>query len=309
MSVIPKVSIIMATYNRAHFIAETLQSIQNQTFHDWECLIIDDGGTDNTNEVIAPMLLQNNRFKYLERSDKYLKGLPGCRNYGLDFAKGEYVIFFDDDDIIHPDNLKTCLEVFETNAVDFCHYQKLAFEGQIPSFEIKTTSIQQHISKVDIEKVVTQEIGLASCTVIWKKYCFENCRFNENLLYAEEWECYSRLMTENFKGAIIENILYYNRKHPNSNTGEFFRDNPIRIASKKEAIRLIADNLARKNLLTESLLKYLTGLAIRFRDPKLLNDIITKAGIKNYNKLILKLKYSLFPFWKVYKRIGKVNNI
>ena len=80
----PIVTIIMATYNRAHFIVETLQSIQNQTFENWECIIIDDGGTDNTNEVIAPILEKDTRFQFVKRTDSYQKGLPGCRNYGLD---------------------------------------------------------------------------------------------------------------------------------------------------------------------------------------------------------------------------------
>ena len=95
----PLVTIIMATYNRASFIVETLQSIQNQIFKDWECLIIDDGGTDATAAIIAPILAQDNRFQYLLRPDTYQKGLPGTRNYGLDLAKGDYIIFFDDDDI------------------------------------------------------------------------------------------------------------------------------------------------------------------------------------------------------------------
>ena len=106
----PIVTIIMATYNRAHFILETLLSIQKQTFGDWECLIIDDGGTDNTPEVIAPILAQDVRFQYMNRPETYLKGLPGCRNFGLDIANGEYIIFFDDDDIVHPLNLELCLK-------------------------------------------------------------------------------------------------------------------------------------------------------------------------------------------------------
>ena len=88
----PLVSIIMATYNRAHFIVETLHSIQNQTFKNFECLIIDDGGTDDTLQVINPILNEDTRFQFLKRSVNYTKGLPGCRNFGLDIAKGEYII-------------------------------------------------------------------------------------------------------------------------------------------------------------------------------------------------------------------------
>ena len=68
----PLVSIIMATYNRAQFIVETLISIQNQTFENWECLIIDDGGTDNTVEVISPILKTDSRFSYQKRTKSYI---------------------------------------------------------------------------------------------------------------------------------------------------------------------------------------------------------------------------------------------
>lgn len=309
MNDFPVVTIVMATYNRAHFIVETLQSIHNQAFTNWECLIIDDGGSDNTTEVIAPVIKQDKRFHLLKRPDVYLKGLPGCRNYGIDLAKGKFIIFFDDDDIVHPDNLKTCIEIFDKNDIDFCHYQKLPYSGRKPRIVSSPITIQQYLSKGDIEKVITQEIGLASCTVMWKKLCFENCRFNENLLYAEEWECYSRLITENFKGVVIDNTLYYNRKHPNSNTGEFYSNNLIRRASKKEAIRLITGNLADKNLLTSNLLKYLASLAIGFRDTELLNDIFVLSKINKNNKRFLQIKYWLFPIWKIYKRIGKKINL
>ncbi|MDP3945581.1 MAG: glycosyltransferase family 2 protein [Lutibacter sp.] len=296
MSKIPKVTIIMATYNRAHFIVETLLSIQVQTFRDWKCLIIDDGGIDNTPEVIAQILEKDNRFQFLKRPETYKKGLPGCRNYGLDLAKGDYVIFFDDDDITHPDNLKICLEVIEENAVDFCHYQKLSYEVEQPAIENKPISIKQYLTKVDIEKIITQEIGLSSCTVMWKKQCFENCRFDENLLYAEEWECYSKLITEGFKGVIVENILYYNRKHLNSNTGEFYRNDSIRRESYKEAILLVIKNLKEKKLLSYSLLRYFIQISRDFKEFNLFIKITGILKLSKFEKFKWQVFYYILPF-------------
>jgi glycosyltransferase involved in cell wall biosynthesis len=310
MSVFPKVTIIMATYNRAHFILETLQSIQAQTFDNWECLIIDDGGSDNTREVIASILVQDSRFKFLKRIDHYKKGLPGCRNYGLDLAKGDCIVFFDDDDIVHPENLRIGLEVLETNDVDFCHYQKLAFEAELPLILNNPIEIQQYLTTRDIEKVVTQEIGLASCTVLWKKSCFNRVRFNENLLYAEEWECYSKLISENFKGVVISNVLYYNRKHANSNTGEFYRDNPIRRASKKEAILLVIKNLKEKRLLSPTLFRYFVTLATDFKEYNLFTQIITLLELSIFEKIkwqffysTFSLRLSVYKFKKTFRKI------
>jgi GalNAc5-diNAcBac-PP-undecaprenol beta-1,3-glucosyltransferase len=301
----------MATFNRAHFILETISSIQNQTYLDWECIIIDDGGTDNTLEVITPILNKDSRFKFLKRPDNYKKGLPGCRNYGLDLAQGDYIIFFDDDDIVHADNLKICLESLNNESLDFCHYQKLSFDGESPSMKKHQTvsAIEKKLNKDNIEKVITQKIGLASCTVMWKSKCFREIRFNENLLYAEEWECYSRIISADFKGIIIDSILYFNRKHPNSNTGEFFTNNPIRRASQADAIVLVLQNLKDKHLLNETLIRYFITNSVSFKEFDLYNRIIE---ILDFN-MLQKLKWISFyksyslrlPIYKVMKKKNK----
>jgi len=303
---IPKVTIIMATFNRAHFILETLYSIQMQTFKKWECLIIDDGGTDNTLETIQPILKLDHRFQYIKRTDNYKKGLPGCRNYGLDLAKGEFIIFFDDDDIVHPQNIELCVKELTNNDISFCRYLRAVFTNDFDyKFDFSTIYTSFYIDINDIEKVLKNELPFNSCAVMWKKERFTENRFEELLMYAEEWELYSRILSKGYKGISIEKCLFYGRKHPNSNTGEYYTQNPIRLNSKKEAVRLVAYNLASKKLLTPSLLKYLAGLAIGFRDTKLLNDILAKPGIKTNNKLFLQLKYWLFPLWKVYKKTIK----
>lgn len=292
---IPKVTIIMATYNRAHFILETLLSIQVQTFINWECLIIDDGGSDNTKEVINPILKQDTRFQYLHRTDFYNKGLPGCRNYGLDIAKGEYIIFFDDDDLVHPNNLMMSLDAIENNSVDFCHYQKLSFELIRPQIVIRSIATEKLLSKDDIYQVITQEIGLASCTVLWNKKCFEFIRFNESLFYAEEWECYSRIISENFKGIIISNVLYYSRKHPNSNTGEFYRNNAVRRESKTKAVLLVLQNLKEKEMISDSLKRYFVTFARDFSEYNLKKSILNTLDLSIFEKVKWQLFYLSHP--------------
>ena len=301
----PTVTIIMATYNRAHFIVETLHSIQKQTFQNWECLIIDDGGTDNTAEVIRPITNSDARFKFSKRPDAYKKGLPGCRNYGLDEAKGDYIIFFDDDDIVHPDILKINLNVLENQNFDFCHYQKQPFEIVIPIFEERELKIKQTLNNTQLYDVLTQKIGLASCTVLWKKECFEKIRFNENLLYAEEWECYSRIITEGFEGVIIDNILYFNRKHPNSNTGEFYNQNPIRRASKKNAMLLVIANLEAKQLLNPAIIRYFVQIALDFKEYKLFEAILKTAKMSWAAKMKWRIVYAILPFRLYVYRLKK----
>ena len=74
----PLVSIIIPTYNRAHLIGETLDSVLAQTYQNWECIIVDDGSSDNTDEVIGAYVEKDSRFKYYHRSDKDLPKEPSA---------------------------------------------------------------------------------------------------------------------------------------------------------------------------------------------------------------------------------------
>lgn len=302
----PKVSIIMATYNRAHFILETLLSIQKQTFSDWECLIIDDGGTDNTKELIAGILEQDQRFQFLKRSDKYIKGLPGCRNYGLDLAKGEYIIFFDDDDIPHPQNLECCVDELAKSNISFCRYiREVFFEDFNYNFDYSKEYTSFYIDKSDIERMLNNELQFNSCAVMWKKTCFENNRYVEHLMYAEEWELYSRIVSSGFIGISINKSLFYGRKHADSNTGEFYRNNPIRIASYIEAIVLVLQNLKEKQLLTYTLKRYFIATAIDFEEYNLFEIILNALDVPTFEKLNWRIFYKVLPLRLVIHRKKK----
>lgn len=99
------ISIIIPTYNRANLIIKTLESIKNQSYSYWECIIIDDGSTDNSIDILKIFCKEDNRFKVLLRPNDTIKGAATCRNIGLFKAEGDYVIFLDSDDEL----LKDCL--------------------------------------------------------------------------------------------------------------------------------------------------------------------------------------------------------
>nr|WP_315255344.1 glycosyltransferase family 2 protein [uncultured Flavobacterium sp.] len=305
-----KVTIIMATYNRSHFILETLLSIQNQTYSEFECLIIDDGGTDNTLEVITPILNKDSRFKFLKRPDNYKKGLPGCRNYGIDSAQGDYIIFFDDDDIVHPQNLELCVKELEQEKFSFCRYERAVFFNDFDySFDYSKIYSSFEITMNDVEKLLNHELPFNSCAVMWKRGCFDQNRFVEHLMYAEEWELYSRILSSGDKGISINKCLFYGRKHPNSNTGEFFQNNPIRRASQADAVVLVVQNLKEKQLLTNSLIQYLITVSIGFKEYNLFNQILRILDLRMLGELKWKLFYISYPLrLPIYKMKKKIKN-
>jgi glycosyltransferase involved in cell wall biosynthesis len=291
-----KVTIIMATYNRANFILETLTAIQNQTFSDWECLIIDDGGSDNTAEVIAPILGQDKRFQFLKRSDKYGKGLPGCRNYGLDLAQGDSIIFFDDDDLPHPQNLALCVSELADDTIYFCRYIRNVFFGDFDyQFDYTTDYTSFYIDQNDVEAMIKNELPFNSCAVMWKKECYEKHRFEEHLMYAEEWELYSRIVSSGYKGISIDKCLFYGRKHPESNTGEFYNHNPIRRASYVDAVLLVLKNLKEKNVLSYGIIRYFIAISINFKEYALFEKILTILELSKFEQFKWRFFFAILP--------------
>jgi len=99
------ISIIIPTYNREHLIGNTLKSLVNQTYQNWECIVVDDGSTDNTKNIIESYRNNDNRFSFYKR-EILPKGASHCRNIGLSKAKGQFVVFLDSDDEL----LEFCLE-------------------------------------------------------------------------------------------------------------------------------------------------------------------------------------------------------
>src|SRR5690606_2852819 len=106
------ISIIIPTYNRAHIIGETLDSILAQTYTHWECIVVDDGSTDGTAHLMAGYMERDTRFRYYHRPVERPKGPCSCRNYGFEQSKGDYVNFFDSDDLLMLEALEKALSCF-----------------------------------------------------------------------------------------------------------------------------------------------------------------------------------------------------
>jgi glycosyltransferase involved in cell wall biosynthesis len=99
----PLVSIIIPTYNRAYLIGETLDSVLAQTYINWECIVVDDDSTDHTDKLLYEYCNKDSRFQYHKRPKDRSKGANACRNYGFELSKGEYVNWFDSDDLMDLD--------------------------------------------------------------------------------------------------------------------------------------------------------------------------------------------------------------
>ena len=126
----PVVSVIMPTLDYAHYLPDAIESLQAQTFGDWECLIVDDGSTDDTPEIVASLVAADPRIRYQRRDHV---GVAAARNAGIAAARGTYLQFLDADDVLRPDKLETHVAAFAAEpAADVVYGSAGFFDNEVP---------------------------------------------------------------------------------------------------------------------------------------------------------------------------------
>ncbi len=150
------VSIVIPCYNGKDFIAETLQSVLNQTYTNFEIIIVDDGSTDSTKKIISNYL-NDNRVNYCYQKNQ---GVSTARNYGLTLAKGKYVCFLDADDLIEPDFIKKRVLFLQNHS----YYSACGTSINIIDEKAKSTSIW-HIGIHDnfLKQILTYKTAYSTC--------------------------------------------------------------------------------------------------------------------------------------------------
>lgn len=119
----PLISIIIPSYNRDSMISETLDSVLEQTYTNWECIIIDDRSTDGTNAILKGYSNRDSRFIVITKPIEFNQGASISKNLGLQIARGEYIQFLDSDDILAENKLEKQIEILKSEnkkAVSVC---------------------------------------------------------------------------------------------------------------------------------------------------------------------------------------------
>lgn len=293
-----RVTILLATFNRAHLIEETLNSIKSQTYKNWECIIVDDHSIDETKAVIHKLIKDDPRFEYYLKTASYKKGLSGTRNYGLDLAStrnAKYIQFFDDDDIMHPKKLELQMQPFyndESLDLTICQYRKFIDKSTI---EFDLNKADDYLCNIKtqnlLESFFLYQINLNSLGPIWKSNMIFKYRFNEELSYGEERELFLRIfLIENIDYKPIPYVLFWYRKHKKTITGDLF----VNELTKEESNRIIDNNifnlLISQDKVSYPLIKAYTVWGIKYNNKFFLNGISDFIG--NNSRLKNSLKYS-----------------
>lgn len=248
----PQVSIIIPAYNRADLIAETLDSIVAQTFADWECLITDDGSTDDTFSILQQYAARDARFRVFRRSQQRPKGANACRNNGLDHALGKYVIFFDSDDLMTPNHIEA-----KFNAIDGSGYDYVIARTK---FFNSTKSLDHYYQfgrhAITAYNYVAQHVNWLTYDVCVRSGLARSVRFNERLQSGQEYNYFCKLVHISVNATVIDDVLTLRREHEGSIRGKLNKDEKKKLLWKLRSdwetyrdIRHIAELRSRRNLL------------------------------------------------------------
>ena len=169
----PKVSVVIPTYNSARFIVETLESVFAQTYRDYEVIVVDDGSTDNTKEVLKPYM---SRIRYIYKENG---GPASARNVGIKNARGEYIAFLDSDDLWLPEKLEKQIRYFEEHPeIGMVFADCIRFGEEVSNTSRNDT--KQLISNDMFVNIWWYNI-VPTSTVMVKRVCFDKVGlFNES---------------------------------------------------------------------------------------------------------------------------------
>lgn len=206
----PHVSIVVTCYNYGKYVSGCLNSILNQTFENYEVIVIDDGSTDDSQERIQPFL-KDKRFRYVKQSNK---GQARAKNRGIDEARGDLIAFLDADDLWEPYKLEHQLPLFDQKGVGVV-YSGLTYineEGEISPRGIVSQYLRPR--RGDIANYLIYDNFIPFSSAVVKRECFELLgAFNEALNMGIDWDLWLRISTQ-FKFEYCDrNALLYRTGH------------------------------------------------------------------------------------------------
>jgi teichuronic acid biosynthesis glycosyltransferase TuaG len=223
---LPQVTIVIPTYNRAHFLPEAVESGLNQTYPNIEVLVVNDGSTDDTEAVLAPYM---KRIRYIKRENG---GCAAAKNTGLKHAQGELITNLDDDDRFHPEKIQRQVEMFESRpdlgicgtGVNFINASGQITERYMPPRFFRNTQVLQ----------LLRRCLLVQPSVMIHRKCHQRLGGYKHML-SEDYEFWLRVALD-FPIGVVEEYLTDYRQHGDQITGP-----KIRPALMKAVAQLIGE--------------------------------------------------------------------
>lgn len=259
------ITIVIPVYNGESKICYAINSLKNQTFKDFEVLVIDDGSIDNTESVIEEYTKNDKRFKYIYKKNG---GVSSARNLGIQVAKGKYISFLDCDDYYDIKFLEKMYKKIECTSADLCYcgYNTFSPSG------INRVKTQYKMNNA-LKEYLLGKLKLQTACFLIKKEVIEknNLEFRIGADWGEDYEFFCKLLKHSKKITYLkEYLVYYNVKDMNDKLSRFN-------IQQVEKNMVMIENIKRENLLTTSEKKAL----INYLAPALIINFL----YYNFNKI------------------------
>lgn len=202
-----KVSVIIPCYKQAKYLPKTLDSVLAQTYNDWECIVVNDGSPDNTEEVAKEYCDKDKRFKYVYQENQ---GPATARNNGIKSSSGEYILPLDSDDLISPTYIEKAVAYLAAHSDVKLVYSRTELFSETERREC------------DMGKYTYKDFLLAGCLIfsasMYRRADYDKTiGYNPNMIYGiEDWDFWLTLLGPDDKVHQIDEILFHYRTGENS---------------------------------------------------------------------------------------------
>lgn len=202
----PKVSVIIPTYNREAMVSEAIQSVLDQTYTDYEIIVVDDGSTDGTGKLLQEKFGEKIHYYYQEN-----QGLPP-RNKAIRLAAGEYLAFLDSDDLWRPDKLASQVQILNNAGADtglvYTGIEMINSRGQV------VEELIDNFQGVVVDKLIDRNF-IPTSSVMMRRGCFKRCGFfDESLKRSEDWDLWLRVALA-YRVVAVPDVLVTKRHFDN----------------------------------------------------------------------------------------------
>jgi glycosyltransferase involved in cell wall biosynthesis len=226
-----RITVIVPCFNQANYLPETIHSVIQQTYSNWECIIVNDGSLDNTEDVALGLCKADHRIHYLRKENG---GVASARNAGIAAAKTEFILPLDADDKIHREYISNALSIFidyPTTSLVYAgaeYFDSVNRIWELPAYDYKTLLLR----------------NLIYCSAIFRKEDWQRIGFYDEALKEgwEDWEFWIRLLKGGKEVYKIPQVRFYYRQRTRSMLKQLLEDdaksrlNENYIFSKNQAI-------------------------------------------------------------------------
>lgn len=233
----PKVSIVLPTYNGERFIKESIESVLNQTFEDWELIIVDDCSTDSTLEIVEEYLKKDYRIHLIHNETN--KKLPASLNIGFRESAGKYLTWTSDDNMYHADAIEKMLLYLENHPKEQMVCARMDF--------ISENGVYQYTSVPYVNDMMLVGNRVGACFLYRRIVLDEIGEYDINMFLTEDYEYWIRIFFKYGRIGFINEVLYTYRNQSRSLTATRYLDiqrNNARMKTKY--IKRIVENLSEK---------------------------------------------------------------